>query len=97
MNTGFKKGIRRVYWSIEFGIRGGYWVSPGWYGITSFFTKKELKDCLRKFHKREWPQWDIISVKILRWKRIGTTTQWESEVMGYTDVNENGTLYYIEL
>lgn len=97
MNRGITKGLRMVEWSIEFGTRGGHWVSPSWYGIKSFFTKKELKNFLRKFQKSDWPQWDIISVKIKRWKRIGTTRMWEPEVMGYTDVNENGTLYYIEL
>lgn len=86
-----------VYWTIEFGIRGGKWVIPDFYGLRPSLTKKELKDWLRKFHKSNWPQWDIISVKILRCKRIGTTTQWESEVMGYTDVNDYGTVDYIEL
>lgn len=97
MNRGIKKGLRMVVWSIEFGIRGGYWVSPGWYGIKVLLTKKELKDFLRKFQKSDWPQWDIISVKIVRWKRLGTTTTWEHEVIGYTDVNDNGTVNYIEL
>lgn len=97
MNRGIKKGTRMVYWSIEFGTRGGYWVSPSWHGIKSYFTKNELKDFLRKFQKSNWPQWDIISVKISRWKRQGTSDMWKREVMGYTDVNAYGTVNYIEL
>ena len=92
MNRGVKKGTRMVFWEVRIGTKGAYWHNPN-----LSMTKQELKKFLREFNASHWPQYkDIISVKILRNKRIGTTTMWDAEAIGYTDVTPQGTLYYIE-
>ena len=93
MNHGVKKGTRMVYWEVRIGVKPGYWHNPN-----LCMTKQELKKFLREFNAKDWSHYgDIISVKILRNKRVGTTTMWETETIGYTDVTPQGTLYYIEL
>ena len=93
MNRGVKKGTRMVYWEVRIGVKSGYWRNPN-LGM----TKQELKKFLREFNAKDWSHYgDIISVKILRNKRVGTTTTWDTETIGYTDVTPQGTLYYIEL
>ena len=81
-----------VYWTVLLGLRNFTWIRHG-----CPMTKQELKRFLREFKKGDWPQYDIISVKIMRHKRLGTTTMWSSETMGYTDVTPQGTLYPINL
>lgn len=97
MNRGVKKGTRMVYWSVLIGLRNLTWMDPAHLGHDNCKSKQELKKFLLDFKTSDWPQHDIISVKILRHKRIGTTTMWTTETMGYTDVTPQGTLYYIEL
>ena len=92
MNRGVKKGTRMVYWEVRIGTEGAYWHNPN-----LCMTKQELKKFLRAFNTKDWPEFSkIISVKILRNKRVGTTTTWDTETIGYTDVTPQGTLYYIK-
>jgi len=92
MNRGVKKGTRMVYWEVRIGTEG-YWHNPH-----LCMTKQELRKFLREFNAKDWPEFNkIISVKILRNKREGTTTMWNTETIGYTDVTPQGTLYYIEI
>lgn len=82
-----------VYWSVLFGIKGGYWHNP-----KVCMSKKELKKFLSEFNTKDWPNYgEIISLKILRNKRVGTSTTWDKETIGYTDVTPQGTVYYIEI
>jgi len=93
MNHGVKKGTRMVYWEVRLGTKGAYWNNPN-----LRMTKQELKKFLREFNAKDWSHYgDIISVKILRNKRVGTTMMWDTETIGYTDVTLQGTLYYIEI
>lgn len=92
MNRGIKKGTRMVCWIVQFGLRNFTWIEQ-----VNPMTKQELKKFLREFNTSDWPQYDIISVKIIRRKRRGTTTMWGSETMGYTNVTPQGTLYDINL
>lgn len=92
MNRGIKKGTRMVCWIVQFGLRNFTWIEQ-----VNPMTKQELKKFLREFNTSDWPQYDIISVKIIRRKRLGTTTMWDRETMGYTDVTPQGTLYYFNL
>lgn len=92
MNRGIKKGTRMVCWIVQFGLRNFTWIEQ-----VNPMTKQELKKFLREFNTSDWPQYDIISVKIIRRKRRGTTTMWNSETMGFTDVTPQGTLYDINL
>lgn len=93
MNHGVKKGTRMVYWEVRLGTKGAHWRNPN-----LCMTKPELKKFLSEFNAKDWSHYgDIISVKILRNKRVGTTTMWDTETIGYTDVTPQGTLYYIEL
>lgn len=93
MNKGVKKGTRMVIYEVLMGIKPGIWDNPNMY-----MTKPELKKFLRKFNAKDWSNYgNIISVKILRNKRVGTTTTWDTETIGYTDVTPQGTLYPINL
>lgn len=93
MNKGVKKGTRMVYWEVLFGMKGAYWHNP-----YLCMTKQGLKKFLQEFNAEDWSHYgDIITVKILRNKRIGTTMMWDTETIGYTDVTPQGTLYYIEI
>lgn len=88
-----KKGLRMVWYDVKFGIRGGYWLPMNNYVL----SKAELRKWLKSFKKSEFPTNDIISVKIYRCNRIGTTMTYDVECLGYTDVDENGKLYPINL
>lgn len=97
MNRGVKKGTRMVYWSYELGLSNFTWLSSlsKWIGRGGM-DKKEIKRFLSEFNVSDFPQYDIISVKIVRHKRVGTTMTWTDEVIGYTDVTPQGFLYPIE-
>lgn len=86
-----------VWWSVELGLKNFTWIDIAYCGNHNIMTKAELKKFLSAFSVKDWPQFDIISVKIIRNKRLGTTCMYESETIGYTDVTPQGTLYYIEL
>lgn len=93
MNKGVKKGTGMLYWEVRLGVKPGYWIKPN-----LCMTKQELKKFLREFNAKDWSHYgDIISVKILRNKRVGTTMTWDTETIGYTDVTPQGTVYYIEI
>lgn len=97
MKKGIRKDTRMVWWSVELGLRNFTWFNIAWCGRCNVMTKAELKKFLSTFSVKDWLQFDIISVKIIRNKRLGTTTMYESETFGYTDVTPQGTLSYIEL
>lgn len=86
-----------IWWSVELGLKDSTWVDIANIGRNNCMTKKELKKFLSEFTVNDWPQYDIISVKIMRSRRIGTTRMYRTETMGYTDVLSCGTLAYIEL
>ena len=97
MARGIKRGTRRAYWSVLFGERNFTWVDPAYSGYNNCMTKREVEKFLRTFNTSDWPQYDIISVKILHHRRLGTTSMWDTETMGYTDVTPEGKLYDIKL